>query len=82
MAFAAAMVCSYLHGLEAPRVAMRINMAGLATSILLGLPLTLVWGLAGSCTGLLAVSAVRSALAVLMLAPLRGVAGRRAVRQA
>jgi O-antigen/teichoic acid export membrane protein len=70
IAYVAEMICSYLHGLEAAQIAMRINMYGLVASILLGLPLTLAWGLTGSCIGLLASSIVRSFIAVQILAPM------------
>jgi O-antigen/teichoic acid export membrane protein len=70
IAYSAEMVCSYLHGLESAKLAMKINMYGLAASVLLGLPSTLVWGLTGSCIGLLAASVVRSILAAQTLAPM------------
>jgi O-antigen/teichoic acid export membrane protein len=67
IAYAAEMVCSYLHGLQAAGLAMKVNMAGLMTSILLGLPLMLAWGLAGSCIALIATNVVRSIVAVQIL---------------
>lgn len=70
VAYAAEMVCSYLHGLEQAHLAMWVNMSGLAASVLLGLPLILAWGLTGGCIGLGIVSLVRCAAAAKILSPL------------
>lgn len=67
VAYPADMVCSYLHGIEAVRLAMRINLGGLVASVLIGVPLTLVFGITGSCLALLAASCVRTALAYQVL---------------
>ena len=61
------MVCSYLHGIEKVRLAMRINLGGLVASILLGLPLTAVFGIIGSCFALFGASCVRAAMAYYVL---------------
>jgi O-antigen/teichoic acid export membrane protein len=65
--YVAEMVCSYFHGLRAAGLAMKVNMAGLVTSILFGLPLMLAGGLAGSCIALIATNLVRSIVAVQIL---------------
>jgi O-antigen/teichoic acid export membrane protein len=70
VAYAADMVCSYLHGLEAAKVAMKINLVGLIASVVLGVPATLAWGLTGACAGLLMANLVRSVWSIQVLAPM------------
>jgi len=47
------MVLTYLHGIAKTPLGVRINFVGLIASVVLGLPLTVTFGLAGSCVALL-----------------------------
>ena len=70
LGFATEMVNAFLHGIQRTRLSMRINAAGLAAAVLVGLPLTAAWGLAGACIGLLAANVARAALAGRVLSSL------------
>jgi O-antigen/teichoic acid export membrane protein len=59
ISYAADMTCSYLHGVDAPNVAFAINASGAAAALLLALPLTITFGLTGSCVALVISSIVR-----------------------
>ena len=63
LGFAIELVIAVLHGLQRTRVSMRINAAGLAAAVLLGLPLTAAWGLGGACIGIAAANLARAAVA-------------------
>jgi O-antigen/teichoic acid export membrane protein len=62
------MICSFLHGVDAPRLALVINALGAATAVLLVFPLSIMLGLAGSCVALAAANMVRLSAAQYILA--------------
>jgi O-antigen/teichoic acid export membrane protein len=57
--YVADMTCAYLHGVEAAKMAFYINALGAAAAIMLAFPLTLAFGLTGSCIAFPIAGAVR-----------------------
>ncbi len=60
-------ICAYLHGIEESRLALVVNVTGAIATLALGLPLTLSYGLVGSCVALALANAIRSVAAVYLL---------------
>lgn len=67
VAYAADMICSFLHGVDAAKSAFAINVAGAATAFVIGIPLVLTWGLVGGCVALALSNLVRTGFAFLTL---------------
>jgi O-antigen/teichoic acid export membrane protein len=67
VAYYAEMICSYLHGVDAPKVSFGINAVGAAASVIIAYPLILAFGLTGGCIALLASSVIRTATAYATL---------------
>ncbi|MFD1303372.1 hypothetical protein [Methylobacterium marchantiae] len=61
------MICSFLHGIDAPQWALAINAAGMAMSASLALPLTLAYGVDGACSALLISAILRLALGGMVM---------------
>ena len=61
------MVCSFLHGVNASKLALGINFLGGIVVIASALPMIHYFGLDGSCLALVGASAVRLAAAGLVL---------------
>jgi O-antigen/teichoic acid export membrane protein len=57
--YGAEMVCSFLYGINAARLALIINALGTGTAILLAVPLTAAFGLSGTFLSLVIANAVR-----------------------
>jgi O-antigen/teichoic acid export membrane protein len=63
MGYVADMTCSYLHGVDAARLALIINALGAVAAVLLALALTRMYGLTGGCLSLVGANLVRLAAA-------------------
>ena len=61
MGYAADMVCSYLHGIDAARQALIINTLGAVSAVILALLLSRLYGLTGGCLALVGANLVRLA---------------------
>ena len=59
LGYMADMVCSYMHGVDAARLALLINAVGAISAAALFLPLTISHGIAGSCIALAVSSLAR-----------------------
>jgi len=59
--YMADMTCSYLHGVDAARLALLINSLGAVSAMLLAVPLTRMYGLTGGCLSLVGANLVRLA---------------------
>lgn len=59
LGYSADMVCSYMHGVDAARLALLINALGTVAALSLFLPLALNLGVAGACAAVAASSLVR-----------------------
>ena len=59
--YAADMVCSYLHGIDAARRALTINVLGAISAVVLALLLSRLYGLTGGCLALVGANLVRLA---------------------
>lgn len=59
LGYTADIVCSYMHGVDSARLALLINLVGTASAALLFLPLTLAYGIVGTCTALAVSSVIR-----------------------
>lgn len=67
LGYAADMVCSYMHGVDAARLALLINALGAISAAVLFLPLAMSHGVAGSCVALAVSSLVRLIASQLIL---------------
>jgi O-antigen/teichoic acid export membrane protein len=70
VSYAADMTCSYLHGVDAPKVAFRINALGAVMAFVLAVPLVMKLDLIGACIALLAASVARLAVSQALLSRL------------
>ncbi len=59
LAYGADMLSSFLHGINAPRAALGVNIGGAVVVLALAVPAVRLFGLTGSCVALAAASAVR-----------------------
>jgi O-antigen/teichoic acid export membrane protein len=66
------MICSFLHGIDAPRLALVINAIGLGTALVLVVPLTSMFGVAGSCAALAVTNAARLIASLYIIARITG----------
>ncbi|MCJ2041894.1 polysaccharide biosynthesis C-terminal domain-containing protein [Methylobacterium sp. J-059] len=64
--YATEAVCSFLHGIDAPRTAVVINGIGVAISIVVGLPLIILYGVMGAAAATL-ISAIARLVASHMI---------------
>ncbi len=60
-------ICSYLHGVEAPRLALVINIVGLAVALSAAIPLAGWFGLVGACAALLIANVARLAASIYIV---------------
>ena len=67
--FGVEMTNAYLHGIEEAHLSMRVNALGFAVCLIIGVPLTMMAGLLGSCTTLVVSNLVRAFGAGVMLRP-------------
>ena len=51
--YATEAICSFLHGIDAPRAAVEINGIGVATAVAVGLPLIMIYGVMGAAAATL-----------------------------
>ncbi|MGO8846969.1 MAG: polysaccharide biosynthesis C-terminal domain-containing protein [Methylocella sp.] len=62
------MICSFLHGIDAPRLALVINTIGLIPALILVFPFTSMFGLVGSCAALAIANAARLVTSLFIIA--------------
>lgn len=67
LGYSADIICSYMHGVDAARHALFINLTGTAAAAILFFPLTLGHGLVGTCAALAVASVVRVVVSQSML---------------
>ncbi len=67
LGFGVEMVNAFLHGIQQTRWCVKINATGLAVTLLVGLPLTALMGLAGGCFGMVGANIARSVSATRVL---------------
>ena len=68
LAYGADMLSSFLHGVNAARTALAVNLTGAAAVVVLAFPVIRMFGLTGCCVALAIASAVRLASAVYAVA--------------
>ncbi len=66
------MICSFLHGIDAPRLALAINIIGLGVALVAAFPLTSMFGLAGACVALVVANVARLAASLYIVARATG----------
>jgi O-antigen/teichoic acid export membrane protein len=61
------MACSFLHGINSPRTALKINLAGMMIMVLAFFPLAAAFGVVGAAISLAIANGIRLLLSFLIL---------------
>lgn len=67
LSYVADMICSYFHGVRAPKQAMTANLAGMTASLVTAAPLIVGFGLNGACLAFGTANAVRVVVSSMLL---------------
>lgn len=66
-AYAGTMICAFLHGVDASRIALAINLIGAVAAVFSAFPLISAFGIAGACAAMTVSNAFRSIAAFFTL---------------